>query len=111
MLLLDTESIKERLEEKKKEIEEQIRINNKALEGALNGEGHNAYLDNCTSPASKRQRALSLAKCLLNINSALLRLESGNYGSCQDCGGYIEEKRLLANPEARRCLHCQDVSI
>jgi len=54
---------------------------------------------------------LSLAKCLLNINSALLRLESGNYGSCQDCGGYIEEKRLLANPEARRCLHCQDVSI
>ncbi len=106
------ERVKKELEERKKRIQEQIKINNIAIERALSEEeGCSACLENCTSPVSKRQRALSLSKCMFNINSALARLETGTYGSCQDCGRAIGERRLLAEPEARRCIHCQEVSI
>ncbi len=44
---------------------------------------------------------------LRNIEAALQRLAEGKYGICIDCGDWIEERRLDANPEAVRCLECQ----
>ena len=42
-----------------------------------------------------------------SVDQALLRLDEGSYGNCEDCGGEIEEKRLMAMPFAQLCIKCQ----
>lgn len=42
------------------------------------------------------------------VNNALRRLETGEYGVCDDCGDSIAEKRLRAVPWAAYCIDCQD---
>jgi RNA polymerase-binding transcription factor DksA len=41
------------------------------------------------------------------VDDALQRLESGDYGRCQACGGPIEPARLEERPYARFCLEDQ----
>ena len=41
---------------------------------------------------------------LLEVDSALARLEAGTYGICRVCGAAIEEARLEANPAAATCI-------
>lgn len=38
---------------------------------------------------------------------ALDRMEQGSYGICLACDGEISEKRLMAEPTALLCVHCQ----
>jgi len=40
------------------------------------------------------------------LKLALQRLESGEYGVCEDCGEDIPLKRLELAPTARRCVAC-----
>jgi DnaK suppressor protein len=40
------------------------------------------------------------------IDAALERIESGTYGTCVECGGHIEPRRLEALPWAVRCASC-----
>lgn len=42
------------------------------------------------------------------IIAALQSIDAGTYGICQECGEQISEKRLKYNPNARRCLPCQE---
>jgi len=44
-----------------------------------------------------------------NIDAALLRIASGDYGHCTDCGVSIELARLKACPTANRCQPCQNL--
>jgi RNA polymerase-binding transcription factor DksA len=44
---------------------------------------------------------------LKDIDNALERLGSGNFGICQECGCNIPKARLLAIPYARYCVACQ----
>jgi len=44
------------------------------------------------------------------IERTLERIESGEYGICAECGEKIPEKRLMAVPEAIRCVSCQEVA-
>ena len=46
---------------------------------------------------------------LAAIDAALARISAGVYGECVDCGCDIPEARLHANPEALRCISCQEV--
>ncbi len=48
-------------------------------------------------------------KLLELIDEALVRVESGEYGECVNCGEPVLEKRLDAVPRARNCLKCQDL--
>jgi DnaK suppressor protein len=43
---------------------------------------------------------------LSDIEAALQRIEIGNYGACENCGGAIGRARLRALPEARLCITC-----
>lgn len=45
-----------------------------------------------------------------NIVAALDAIDKGTYGICQECGQAISENRLKYNPNARRCLACQEKS-
>ena len=44
---------------------------------------------------------------LREITLARERIADGSYGRCADCGADINPHRLLAQPAATRCTHCQ----
>jgi DnaK suppressor protein len=50
----------------------------------------------------------SLELKLKDINLALQKMKNGTYGICENCKKEIEEKRLLACPEAKTCLSCNE---
>jgi len=52
-----------------------------------------------------RDRELKLIK---KIDEALIRIEKGIYGICEECGCEIEEKRLKARPVATLCIACKE---
>jgi DnaK suppressor protein len=43
---------------------------------------------------------------LADLDSALERIEAGEYGRCERCGKPIAAERLLARPTARTCIDC-----
>ncbi len=43
---------------------------------------------------------------ILQIDAALARIEAGEYGTCRDCGGDIDPRRLSALPYAVLCTDC-----
>lgn len=45
---------------------------------------------------------------LKKVQEALVRMEEGTFGECQDCGCDIEAKRLMARPTASKCLSCKE---
>ena len=45
---------------------------------------------------------------LRETESALERLTGPAYGKCTDCGGHIPVARLMAQPDALRCMDCQN---
>jgi RNA polymerase-binding protein DksA len=59
----------------------------------------------------ERERDLSLSEnvkdILQRVNEALDRIESGNFGVCEICGGSIPEERLQALPYANLCITCK----
>jgi RNA polymerase-binding protein DksA len=56
-----------------------------------------------------REQAKELAE-IDEVDAALRRLRAGRYGICAACGGRIAFRRLLALPEARRCIRCENES-
>ena len=48
------------------------------------------------------------ARELARIDAALLRMDDDTFGTCIECGEYIEEKRMIALPTAARCISCQE---
>lgn len=42
------------------------------------------------------------------VNSALGRIEKGEYGICEACGNEISEERLDALPHAEKCINCAE---
>ena len=49
------------------------------------------------------------AEELSQVVAALRRLEDGTYGSCEDCGEAIDERRLSALPATPFCTACQTI--
>ena len=50
-------------------------------------------------------------RTLKEIESALSRMEKGEYGNCDRCGVAIPKARLDALPWARLCIHCAEKSL
>lgn len=49
----------------------------------------------------------NIANRLKLVNTALAKMDSGDYGFCDECGEVIEAGRLHAQPEASCCFACQ----
>ena len=47
-------------------------------------------------------------RTLREIESALVRIKKGEYGTCNSCGDPIARARLDALPWARLCIHCAE---
>ncbi|MEA2048906.1 MAG: RNA polymerase-binding protein DksA [Campylobacterota bacterium] len=46
---------------------------------------------------------------LYQINTALSKIESGTYGSCEMCGVDIGTERLKVKPHAVYCIDCREI--
>jgi DnaK suppressor protein len=47
-------------------------------------------------------------RILQAMEDAAARLDSPEFGQCEDCGANIPAARLIANPTATRCVACQE---
>jgi RNA polymerase-binding protein DksA len=47
------------------------------------------------------------ARELEEVNAALARIDTADFGLCVDCGGEIAAERLAAQPQAARCIECE----
>lgn len=56
----------------------------------------------------QNEKVETLEGRLKDINSALEKIENGNFGKCEICGNQIEEDRLSANPAAKTCKVCMN---
>lgn len=56
------------------------------------------------SLAAKKRRELELKK----IETALARIEDGDFGCCQMCGDEIAVKRLEFDLTAKHCINCAE---
>ncbi len=60
-----------------------------------------------------RERSLALnnnaADLISQIDEALARMDSGDYGVCERCGREIGAERLEAKPYATLCIECQSI--
>jgi DnaK suppressor protein len=45
-----------------------------------------------------------------DLDRALARLDTGDYGACEQCGAAIAPERLAARPAAQTCINCATVS-
>ena len=43
-------------------------------------------------------------KLIAKMQEAIKRIDDGTFGICEDCGGPISEKRLLARPVTTECI-------
>lgn len=49
-------------------------------------------------------------KLLAKIKAAMKRIDEGQFGICEGCGGEIEKKRLMARPMTELCIDCKTVA-
>lgn len=46
-------------------------------------------------------------KLIIKMQEAIKRIDEGTFGICEDCGGPISEKRLMARPVTTQCIECK----
>jgi DnaK suppressor protein len=68
-------------------------------------------LEDMSLRESTAEQQLSLlesrSRTRVMLDTALRRLDEGEYGLCEDCGAEIAPARLKALPFAKRCVSCQ----
>lgn len=114
-MTLDTTFFKEKLEEEKVRLENELSTIAKPSEQGDTWDAINTVVDDSTDADSNEVAdkieefetnfsiAENLKKELLGVNDALAKIEAGTYGTCEISGEEIEEDRLNANPSARTC--------
>lgn len=106
----DRDKFEAKLLEMRKEILHVIKKEMKEGREGEAGEGRDTY----DIASDERDREINLLlgdrdrKKLQLIEDALGRIEKGEYGECDECGGDIVSGRLDAMPFTRLCVTCQD---
>lgn len=106
----DLTEIKEKLEERKKEIQEQLGEVAKDLRQELYNDLEEQAIQIEHEEVPRTREAL-LYEELTKIDNALIRIQEDEYGKCENCGGEIGEKRLEAIPYADLCIKCAEKAI
>ena len=86
------------------------------LQSALSREASCEYCasENGSDPVNTHLAAMesavagNLSQQLQEVDQALKRLNTPNFGVCVDCLDAIGIERLTACPSAQRCMHCQE---
>ncbi|MAU07166.1 MAG: hypothetical protein CL919_04745 [Deltaproteobacteria bacterium] len=103
------EEIKQKLQEEKKQILMELQT-----QRAFNQDDSRKDVgDEVDSSVNEQARELSLLmrdrnrERLEAIEEAIQRMQTGDYGFCEECGDPIPKRRLIAMPLARMCVNCQ----
>lgn len=111
------QQLKELLENKKTELEQQLKGFSKE-DKELAGDFDTVFPNEPTSQSPDEEaREVEVYENLLpvehtlelalqDINIALAKIEGGNYGICDNCREQIELDRLKIFPEAKTCVKC-----
>ncbi len=113
--------LKEELKEEEKNLEEQLKSfakkNKKKKEDwktnfpRFSDGGSSGDLDIAAEEVEEYSNLLPveylLETRLENIKNALDKIDTKEYGICEECGEKISLKRLKAHPEARFCIDCK----
>ena len=117
---MDTINYKTKLEEEKKLLEEELRNlgrvdNSGDWETVIDNEISNQEVQDEADMAEKasdyEERSIKLNTLeirLSDVNKALEKINSENYGICEICNKEIEKDRLEVNPAARSCKECMN---
>ena len=97
------------LEDRRREIHEKLRSLREAIPAASH-DVRDAEEQSVDEFVQEVDLALMQMKSetLKKIDAAILRLEQGTYGRCQECDQEISEARLRALPFAVLCRDCQE---
>ena len=68
--------------------------------------GRLSRMDALQSQAMLQEATRRREQSLRGINESLRKIESGDYGFCEQCGEEIAEKRLQFNPAVLYCIDC-----
>lgn len=118
---LTLKKLKEKLEEQKKEIENQLKSfaqENKKIKGdwktkypRFNGGAGGQLLEQASDEVEAYVSLLpiehNLEIRLKDINEALEKIKKGKYGICEKCKKPISLRRLNVFPAARTCSKCK----
>ncbi len=112
----DLEYFKKIIQEKRKEILEELGTLKESMMDTTTGEyisensTYSLHMEQGTD-AMEREKTFLFAsresKFLNYLDDALQRIARGEYGRCNDCGKLIEKERLEAVPHAQLCLRCK----
>lgn len=100
------QTITKMLEEQRQEITTKINNSNHIdidIDGDETDEIQAKILALATAKLAIRDR-----EKLVKINNALKKISDGTFGSCEECGEEIAEKRLLFNPGFITCIGCAE---
>jgi len=70
--------------------------------------GRLSRMDAMQAQAMAKESRRRRERMLRNIATALVRVETGEYGLCQSCDEPIHEKRLALDPTALLCIQCAE---
>ena len=108
---MDLNYFKVLLEERKVQILENINIATNELEDLKNveinddGDYASVCADNMIDAAIQEKQIQELKE----IEDALKKIESGEYGICEMCGEKIKPLRLKVKPYAKYCIVCREI--
>ena len=114
-MTINLEQIKQRLEAKRAELQENIASLTEAhprpVDALEASEGPQDFEETAVDflETQQEQSLLVNQQALLSeVERALERIEQGTYGKCVNCGQPIPEKRLEAIPWAARDVKCEE---
>ena len=112
----DLEHFKKLIQERRKEILEDLETLKSSMMDVTTGEyvtensTYSLHMEQGTD-AMEREKTFLFAsregKFLNYLDDALKRIEKGEYGFCTDCGKLIDKERLEAVPHAQLCIDCK----
>lgn len=117
------DELKQKLETEKRTLEEQLKkfatkdkkmegdwdTRFPKLEGNVSGSsGLEAAADEVEEYSTLLPMEYSMELRIRNINSALEKIEKGEYGLCEKCKKEIPMERLNVSPESKFCLNCEN---
>lgn len=109
----DNESPLERIARLETEITSALADRDLAADADERSDGHHHPAEAATD-AELRERQLQdtlrMRQQLERLTRARAAIAAGTYGICIDCGKPIPEGRLLAIPDAERCVPCQGIA-
>jgi DnaK suppressor protein len=101
------EKLKESFLAKKKEIQKRLASEETEIELDVDGDDIDRASGNVIGKLAEDLAKRQLQQ-LRRIEEALVRIDDGTFGECEECGEDILEKRLMAKPDATTCIVCAE---